>query len=206
MLPTASIDRRRRWHAPRSTPLMRPLVPALVLLSSVACAPSKPLDICTPMGADQGAAPFRALVDKIVAIEADSAHLNRTLPFPLYVIVNVDHLDKKNPGALANACAIPSPKGDDFLPIACELHLEPEAVPLLSSPRDLNAVLAHEIFHCYQDALGTKKEIDQAGQLEWVREGTAAWAGEVVAEEEFGDASTLIDSRWRTYVCLLYTS
>jgi hypothetical protein len=101
------------------------------------------------------------------------AAMNRPLKASLSrVIFNPQH-ESKELTAYAYTSVTPNVEGG----INCEFHVEPE-LAVIADVKSVQASMAHEMFHCFQDELLHDNGRTDAGMPLWIIEGQAAWAGE----------------------------
>ena len=114
----------------------------------------------------------QALKDARSFFQGPSA-LNRPLGATLSkVIFNPQH-ENAELTAYAFTSVTPNVEGG----INCEFHIEPE-LAVIADVKSVQASMAHEMFHCFQDELLHNNGRTDKGLPLWIIEGSAAWAGE----------------------------
>lgn len=124
---------------------------------------------------------FKRLADEMVA--KVGAKLNRTLGVPVDVVFR--DLPPPKPGDIIYANTVPLDAAGEAAVEStpkmarCQVQVG-KATQALDGVVEQEAVLAHEVFHCYQYALATKLA-DAKAMPAWLAEGAGAWVGEEIA-------------------------
>lgn len=134
-----------------------------------------------------GTSRYRTLIDEMLARFKGPLG---ALPIPTSVaLVGAEGV------AWATAVGLDAQDGQDGAAVRCAIGITPTGQK--AGDDALAQVIAHEVFHCYQNAwIGTGRVYHDKDVAPWVIEGAATWAGINTAPEEAGDP----DNWWSTYL------
>ena len=141
---------------------------------------------------------YQDLADRMAITLAEGSRLGRTLGVPIEVVLR--DLAPSEEGETLFANTIPldasgaAARSSTPKMARCQIQVG-KATQVFESVVDQEAILAHEVFHCFQYSLAAKLA-DALAMPAWLAEGAGAWVGEEVA----GGGSTIGNKYWQGWM------